>query len=267
MSQLLAFFFFLQYNISYKLFVGEYMSSIFKTACKVWGKLIVIILLCNFICLTTQVLSTSLFCETVGYSVYGYEGDNEDDLRFLYEHYYKDGEDKQIENYNNSDYTLQRRSIREEMTGLGKTVFLLISQIICAIITIAFLYKPLWSLGVKDSNAVRFKHTKEDKLKGLKIGVIASIPTFLIYILFVLCSIKFAPDMPTVIYTWLNCHLFSFLDLIFTSYPTAGTLGILQYLLLFILLAVIPAFCMGCYLLGYKNIDIGEKVVYKNDKE
>lgn len=243
------------------------MSEILKVGFKIFGKLIIIILICNFICLSTQMLSTSLFCDTIGYSVYGYEGDNEEDLHFLYEYYYEDGEDTKLNEYNDSEYTLQRRSIRTKMSTIGKTAFLLVSQVICVIITVAFLYKPLWNLGVKDSNSVKFKHTKEDKLKGLKIGLVATVPSILFYIFFIFCGISIAPDMPTVIYTWLNCHVFSFLTLVFDSFPTAGSLGILQYLLLFILQFIIPLFAMGCYLLGYKNIDIAEKVVYEKNEE
>lgn len=243
------------------------MTEIFKTGIKVFGKLIIVVLICNFICLSTQMLSTSLFCDTVGYSVYGYEGEDEDDLHHLYDHYYNDGEDTRLTEYNESEYTLQRRSIRTEMSTPGKAVFLIVTQIICVIITISFLYKPLWSLGVRDSNSVKFKHIKEDKLKGFKIGLVASVPSLLFYIFFIFCGNSIAPNMPTVIYTWLNCHVFSLLTLIFDSFPTAGTLGVFQYLLLFILQFATPIFAAVCYLLGYKNIDIAEKVVYEKNEE
>ncbi len=243
------------------------MKNVFNMGLKVFGKMIVVVLICNFICLSAQMVSTSLFCETIGYSIYGYEGDNEEDLHFLYEYYYEDGEDTKLAEYNNSDYTLQRRSIRSEMSTIGRTVFLLVSQVLCFIILVSFLYQPLWKLGFKDSNSVRFGRSKEDKFKGLKIGLVASLPAIAFYIVFILCGAFWAPDMPTVLYTWLNCHLFSFTTLIFSSYPTAGTLGILQYALLFLLLFVLPLFSQGCYMLGYKNIDIGEKAVYKENKE
>ena len=60
---------------------------------------------------------------------------------------------------------------------------------------------------------------------------------------------------------------FSLLIGIFGSAATAGDLGIIRMLLTILPFAFIPLITGAAYLLGYKDISITEKLIYKNKKD
>ena len=127
---------------------------------------------------------------------------------------------------------------------------------------VSFIYNQLWQLGSRESNLVKFKSIKKDKLKGLKIGLIASIPS---YIFFVFAIIN--GKVNVALFAFLNAYLYDLISIIRGSVVTFGALAFWQVLLLGVILLIFPATAWGSYLLGYNQFSISEKIVYKKNKE
>lgn len=244
----------------------ENSGGILKLGAVTLLKTVIAVIICNFVCLSLQMVATSLFTEVRGYSVYGYKGDNADNAVFLYEHYNSDGEDGKIAEYEADGYTLQKRSIRTKMFTSGKIAFLTVAQISCFVTLFGFVYPPLWRCGTADSNAVAFGRRQRDRFKGLKIGLLASIPTFAIFAVFVSLA-ALGKTASTDAYIVFNAHLFSLLRIVFSGRNDFSLLNALQYALVGIMAFFLPILTQISYELGFRNISVSQKIMYKKGAE
>lgn len=242
------------------------MKQIFGEGAKLFARTLVVILMSFFICVSISVLCTAAFTERTGYEVYGYL-ENEEDSVHLYTHDLKDGEDEQMQKYEDEGYTLRTADLRTALSKKGNIIFLTATQLCATTLLLAFVYPSLWNLGTKDSNLVRFKHQKEDKWKGLKIGLVSQIPAFLLWLGTLVCALGANKTLPLALYRFINCHHYSFIQVIFAQDRTVGDLGVGQFVLLLLLLAIVPVAAQVGYMLGYKNFSIAERLIYKNVKK
>ena len=238
------------------------MKEIFKDGGKLFLKTIVVNIMCFFLVISFSVLTTAAFSKNIGYTAYGTTGDSSEQTE-LYTYYYEDGEDAKKSAYEEDGYTVSTVSIRSDISKSGKTLFLIISQLFSILILCAFIYPDIWHNGTNDSNLVKFKHKSEDKFKGLKIGAIAAIPSYLILIFLVIARLGALPNFPMVLYKFLNSSVYSFIEVILGGTVTVSNLAVWRFILLFLLPLIIPAIAGISYILGYKNISVGEKLVYK----
>ena len=242
------------------------MKATLKSGFSLMGRLLVLLLLEFFLVLSINVICSMVFTENTGYAAYGYT-QNEEDTTHLYTYYYADGEDIKREEYEAAGYKLTFKSLRSGLSGTGKAIFLSVSQILGFIIMASFVFAPNYQQGFKDSNMVRHGHMKEDKLKGLKIGFIANSPYFIMFAVFLICGLGALPNMPISLYRLFNSQYYGFIDLIGSTVATAGSLSLWQFVLLFALQLIIPAISAVAYVMGYKGIDIVEKIVYVKREE
>lgn len=238
------------------------MKELIKNSASLFGRTIIIDIMCFFLVISLSVLITAAFSENIGYKAVGTSSENTEGT-VLYEHYYKDGDDLKRAEYEENGYTITESKIRSEVSKTGNVFFRVLTGIFCTILLICFIYPKFWEMGTKDSNLVHFKHKKEDKLKGLKAGLIAIIPSLIVLIIFAFVL----PNTQTALYKFLNCSVFAFAELIIGSSQTFKDINILQFLGLALLKALIPLTAYAAYLLGYKNISLGEKFIYKKTKE
>lgn len=127
------------------------------------------------------------------------------------------------------------------------------------------MYSPVYELGFKESNLVRFKHAEQDLLRGLKIGIIADGFFILTYIGLIIAKFA-APDMPISIYKLVNSYAYSIIEVIGGN-AKVGELSLIKVALLALPLLIVPAIATVGYILGYKGISISEKLIYKKTKE
>lgn len=238
------------------------MKDILKDGGKLFLKTIVVNIMCFFLVISFSVLTTAAFSKNIGYKAYGTTGGSSEQTE-LYTYYYEDGEDTKKSAYEEDGYTVSTVSIRSDISKSGKTLFLIISQVFSILILCGFIYPDIWHNGTNDSNLVKFKHKSEDKFKGLKIGAVAVIPSYLILIFLVIARLGALPDFPMVLYKFLNSSVYSFIEVILGGAVTVSNLAVWRFILLFLLPLIIPAIAGISYILGYKNISVGEKLVYK----
>ena len=238
------------------------MKEILKDGGKLFLKTFVVNIMCFFLVISFSVLTTAAFSKNIGYKAYGTTGGSSEQTE-LYTYYYEDGEDAKKSAYEEDGYTVSTVSIRSDISKSGKTLFLIISQVFSILILCGFIYPDIWHNGTNDSNLVKFKHKSEDKFKGLKIGAVAVIPSYLILIFLVIARLGTLPDFPMVLYKFLNSSVYSFIEVILGGTVTVSNLAVWRFVLLFLLPLIIPAIAGISYILGYKNISVGEKLVYK----
>lgn len=156
-----------------------------------------------------------------------------------------------------------KESIRSEFTPGASLALDIVSQAFMLVLFMAMVYTKLWERGDKDSNKVQFKHMREDKLRGIKIGLMAAVPSFILYILFILSRFRIIAPEYFFIYRLLNV---SFMPVI-TRMAGSGVINSTDVSLpavfgIFLTLVVLPLTCYAAYLLGYKNISLSEKIIY-----
>lgn len=237
------------------------MKEILKGGGKLFLKTIAINLMCFFIVISFGVLSTAAFTKNIGYTAYGTTSDSSEPTE-LYTYYYEDGEDTQKSAYEEEGYTVSTNSIRSVLSNRGKAFFLIISQVFAFLLFCGFIYPEFWHNGTTDSNLVKFKHKNEDKLKGFKIGAVAAVPNYLFLVFLVIAKLGVFPSFPVALYKFLNSSVYSFIEVILGTAVTVSELSAWRLALLFVLPLLIPVVSGVSYILGYKNISIGEKLVY-----
>lgn len=241
------------------------MKEIFKSGVSLFGKIIVVNIMCFFLVVSLTVLSTAVFTKNIGYVAYGTLEGSEESVK-LYEHYTADGDDNKRAEYEEKGYDITESSIRSQISDTGNTVFLTVTQILCLLLLIAFIYPNFWQMGTKDSNLVHFKHKKEDKFKGLKAGLIAIIPAAALLLFLAVTMNNISANFPTVLYKFMNSSVYTFIQLATGNTATFGELSVVAIIVFFLLLLIVPLVAWIAYLLGYKNISLGEKFIYKKNK-
>ncbi|MEE0809009.1 MAG: hypothetical protein U0L84_06610 [Acutalibacteraceae bacterium] len=240
------------------------MKKCFTVGSKMLLKLLVVVVLDFFLCISISVLCIGGFTENIGYDAYGYVNEG-DESEYLYTYHTADGDDTKKAEYEAKGYTVVTNSIRSELSGKGQAVYLAVTQIFCILILAAFVYSPVYELGFKESNLVRFKHAEQDLLRGLKIGIIADGFFILTYIGLIIAKFA-APDMPISIYKLVNSYAYSIIEVIGGN-AKVGELSLIKVALLALPLLIVPAIATVGYILGYKGISISEKLIYKKTKE
>ncbi len=133
---------------------------------------------------------------------------------------------------------------------------------------VVIVFTPLWNRGYKDSNAVTYHHKKENLFTGVIIGLIASVPAFLGYLVLIAeKAIGFFSALPAW-YRLLNMTFYPLLSWIFGAAATEGSAALSWSAIVWtaFTLLLLPLACGAAYLLGYKGISIHEKMVYKRKK-
>ncbi len=263
---LLAFIVFLYYNIIYFLQKGVNMKDILFKALKVFGHLIVVGIACFFVVISFNALKIGLFSRDIGYDAYGRLTEDAKP-EYLYTYHFDEGEDSKVKEYEDKGYEVLKYSIRSDVDKGADITLSIVSQIFCLVILISFIYNDVWQSGNKDFEATRIHGKKFSKLKGLYIGIIANIPAFLLLTVSIVLKSGATAKLPIAIYTYLNCYAF---EIIF-----AATNGVMywadvqwwQALVYYAMLLIVPLVCLVSYIIGYKDISIAEKLIYKNSKK
>lgn len=256
-----------------------------KMAFSVFGKTILVTIMSIFIYISLTSIMVGLTTKTIGYRIVDY--DEQGNEIVLEEHLLADEESSvegsvdeassqleesgsetsgEGEGTTTTSSTARRVYFRNDMPQSAAIAQDVICQIITLILIVIFPYTALWSKGDRDKNNVNFGHMPEDKLRGLKVGLMASIPSLLAYIGLIVC--KFVPvDWYWVIYKYVNMAFYPILTAIGGAATLTADLSIGAIALTFLPMLVVPLVCYGGYMLGYKQISISEKFIYVNGKK
>ncbi len=239
--------------------------QIFKMGLRQAGNFIFVAVMSFFLTISIMMICTGVFTKEIGYEVVVSEDEAGKIEVDKYTHYYADGDDLKLEEYNTKGYYIAKNAVRSHLEGTGKAVFYGVTQFLTSILIIAFASNSCYKQGFKDINLVKIGKIKEDKLKGLKVGLIGNIPFFALAVIAAAMALNILPSLNTVTYASLNSHFYPIIMIIGGSAVKLSQLGVVKLVLLLLLQLVVPIISTVAYILGYKGINLSEKILYKKE--
>ena len=140
-----------------------------------------------------------------------------------------------------------------------------VMELICVSILIAFIASPVNNRGHRDRGYYERNNLKPDKLYGLKAGLIAAFPFYVMTILAIFMTLGILPDY-FFFYRVFNSFFWPFISIV------VSTVGVYDftwyfYVIFFLMISIIPVTCHIAYTLGFKDIVISDRIVYKKNKK
>ncbi len=237
------------------------LKELLKPAWSVFLQAVFATVLNLILVISMVVLCSGFFTKDTGYRATVKDADGKEITTYVYEK--NDGTDTKKTTYEKQGYTVETFTTRSQLAGKGLAAFYIITQFFTLMMLLAFIYPKTWQLGTKDSNAVHFGRKTEDRLYGLKLGMLAIIPGVVIWAVFMFGLTK----LPITLYGMTHAGMYSIIQLIAGGTVKIGTLTVGQKLLELLTLLVIPLIAEFGYILGYKDISISEKLIYSNKKK
>lgn len=248
-----------------------------KLAVSIWLRTILAAVMSFFVVTSITMLSSAVFTRDIGYRLY--RVDSEGNRTLVEEHYYEDESEEPSsdapvseggtpvtgEETTTTTEQLYRETLRSEMSGGARVV----QDVICSILTLlllaAFPYSVMWTQGDKDNNSVHFGHMAEDKLRGLKVGALATIPSAITYILLIFSKLGVMLPNYYVFYRLMNVPFMPIFDRL-TGGTAMMTAEIPWGAIVAMLMTVVfvPLLAHVGYWLGYKEISLVERFIYVN---
>lgn len=267
----------------------------FKMALQVWLRTILAVVLSFFVYMSITVLVTGLFSQEIGYRIYEMTSSGERVL--IEEHLYADDSSaapavssetpvgpglpgqqtpEQQENAASAASDISaatqetlpegqyKETIRSDPPVAASVAGNVIASICMLLITAAFPYSIVWSKGDRDKNSVNFGHMQEDKLRGLKVGLMAGIPGALAYIVLILSKLGVFFPGYILVYRFINTPFLPIINALTEGVSTTQEITWPAILVMLIVVAFVPLVCHFGYVLGYKQISLSEKFIYVN---
>lgn len=235
------------------------MKEYWKVSLAMFGRLVLATVMCVFLVLSITVIFTALGTHTNGYVAVVTDSDGKEIA--TYTHKNGSGEDLKRTSYEEEGYTVTTTETRTSLSVKQQRACFAVTQAFCAGILIVLSYPHLWQIGAKDSNAVHFGHRKARPAFGFAVGFLANIPGLL---LFVFC-IAFR-RVPVVLYAFVNAVFYATVRAVTGEAALFGELSVRALALIAATFLALPVFCGVGYLLGFKDIALGERLVYKKKK-
>ena len=232
-------------------------------------KCVISVLILNFLCFFIQasfnIVATGVATQPAGYDIYIDDADGNPE--FQYKHLYTDGEDKKLEALDKAGTEYSRVDFRTPL-GKGARFFInALTMVFTISIFCGFVYSFLWKAGDTDNNKATFGVAERDKLKGLKVGLIASVPFALLWMLLVIN--KFATFAPWLygIFKAANYYLYPLVNWAYGSAMTVSEISIVGLLILLLTMVPIPLAAGLGYYFGNSEISLKNKLLYVKEKK
>ncbi|MBE6729499.1 MAG: hypothetical protein E7568_04635 [Ruminococcaceae bacterium] len=236
----------------------------FKRGAKLFFKFAIGILMCLFVYFSFIFAFNAAFSDVTGYNIYHHNSEtSREEIVCIH-----NAEDTNPDGCKCSEYDGEKLN-KINITALSKekeNIAIALAQFFSIVLITAVIYGSVWEMGNKDFSAVRLGKISSSKSKGVAIGAIAATPSIVIYLLLVLSWAKILNPHFLNTFRLLNSHFHGYLTFIYSSAKIATDLTIAQ-----ILLCAVPAIYLVlvsavAYLLGFKDIKLFEKAIYKKKK-
>ncbi len=141
-----------------------------------------------------------------------------------------------------------------------------LALIIQGFLCLTIVYAEMWKQGDKDGGPVMFGGAEGDPHLGLKVGLIAIIPSLLAFV--VLLAEKFIGFWPQYVMVYRAAN-FALYPIIAWSMGTVWSVPASDISLVGIFLSLIPTLVIllvswGSYYIGYRQFTFAQKLMYKN---
>ena len=234
-------------------------NSVLKTALRVWLRLLLATFMCLIVWISIDAIGLSMFGEETGYEIYAYD-ENGENPQLVTSHTFTEDDDRSAEIETKDNEVLIYNRAMPSGTAAAIDV---ISSAFMLLIFAIFPYNILWNLGSHDDNYVQLGRMNEDLLFGLKVGAVAMIPSAALYLLLVLGKFGAFPGAILAWHRLLNAPFIPYIDAVEMGVKTVTELPIGSLLAVSVTLLFVPFVCWLGYYLGYRQISIREKMIYK----
>lgn len=235
------------------------MESNYKIATSISIRYYVAALITFFVYLSVNVVAVGAFT-----TINGYMAVNAETNEHLYDYYYSEGEDTKRTEYEAQGIEVETVPLRSEVSGGGKIFTDVTGQTIGGIVLIGFIYSVVYKLGDGDANLAHFNHIKLDKLRGLKIGLFAMLPSFIAWLMAVIAKLGAIPGTWYSLFKFMSYQSFTLINVIFGKATTStDTISWMQLVLGLTVMIIPPILSQICYMMGYKRINLTSKMFVK----
>ena len=137
----------------------------------------------------------------------------------------------------------------------------------CLVITGLFIYNTMWKTGNRDKEFQKLHGGKVYKAKGLYCGILAILPMLLALTFAIVTKNSICANVSTSLYAILNGYAFEILTAVNKNARVFADIGIWQILTYYGVLLIFPIVSTISYFIGFKDIVIMEKLVYKSSNK
>lgn len=201
------------------------------------------------------------FSDVVGQKVYFYDEEIGKEVMVCYHN--SDGTPTDSCKCSEYDEAKLNSIADKKLSDRMQNISLILAQIFSFVMITGIMCGTVWEMGNKDISAVKLGRTVENKLKGLYIGFIATIPSIAVYLLLVLSKANILNPAFLDTYRLLNSHFHYIITLIYSGFTNAAQLSTGQILMLSVLHLYLPLISLISYYFGYKDINLVEVVTFK----
>lgn len=233
-----------------------------KYALKLWGRIVFATIMCAVLYFSLHMLVSALFSHEVGYRIYA--ADESGATVEIESHYYTADEDATMSVPLLEGQTKQPIKI---LTGGAAVSFNILVQILMLAVLAVFPYDRMWQLGARDENMVQCGKKKADNLRGFKIGLMASIPSAVLFVLLILAKSQVIPDWYMTIFRACNMPYLPLINCFFTVDTTVTAAPWFAFVAASVSVFFVPAVCALGYRLGRSGFSLHDHFVYKSKKE
>ncbi len=235
-----------------------------KYALKLWGRIIFATIMCAVLYFSLHMLVSALCAKEVGYRIF--ETTDSGEYELIDEHYFSVDEDSSM------TVTLSEGQTKQpikELTGGGAATFNIVAQILMLSVLAVFPYDRMWKLGARDENMVQCGRKKANNLRGFKIGLMASIPSAVLFILLVVAKFGVIPGWYLSIYRVCNMPYLPFINAFFTAGDANAVITApwFAFVAAAAIVFFVPAICALGYRLGRSGFSIQDHLIYKQKKD
>ncbi len=234
-------------------------NSNFRVASGMWGRMILAGVMCMMLYLSMSVLASGIFSRTVGYQVA--EKDAAGNYSVVETHRFTSLETEASIPEAGENQAVTKLT---EVSKTAQTVIDILSLLMMLFLLGIFPYNILWDLGGKDDTQVRYKGKKPDPLRGLKIGLLATVPSAMLYAGLWCVKLSGAAGWYVAAYRILQVPFLPFINWMLgagtdpAALPAGGVLGCA------LTLVVVPAVSAVAYRLGTGRVSVAEHLTYEN---
>lgn len=219
---------------------------------KVLLRVVLASVLCAILYFSMLTIATGLFSNVVGYQMYDVETETAQN------YYFADGVSQ--DDVPESTDEVVVTALREVPKDTENT-FHAISQIMMLIVMAIFPYHILWEFGNHDDTKVRYKGQRPDPLRGYRVGALASIPYFVLWVLLLLTKFGIMPEGYTLVYRIATIPFMPFVNWMTANGMLQDT-AVWQLFVLLLMVAYLPVVCGVSYQLGHNQFSIHEHLVF-----
>lgn len=247
------------YNIIFHFQDGNSMKNYISPAVKMVGMAVFACFISFFVYISFYVMIREFSTTVVGYTVY--EIDSE-------------GNATDIETFKEAPESIKEnqgyRQVRSEMPKAANIIMGSL-QVICGVgVFFCVVGSVLAKQAAKDRNNMDFAGASYDKLKGLKIGAIAAIPSALLWA--VALILRLMPKVAFVdtyywVYRWvIMCPVKPIIDIFTNNAATLHAAPLYSVVLMGVVVVLFVAFCAAMYMICFNEDSVIAKILYKSTK-